>query len=96
MLLKTTLGVILLRTAWQYYDNTKIVEEQEVNVFEEGLNTEKTAASTLRKRRSLSIDSNILDVFDYRTRSEKSSKKPKSKKPLSDIERFTLCSNRII
>lgn len=79
MLVKISLGVILLRTAWRYYDSGKKKQEKETS------KENFYADDTLQKRRSLS------NIFDAKPQSEKS-----KSRSLSDIERFTLCSNRII
>lgn len=73
MAVKITVGVILLRTAWRYYDNNSRAKKHE---------EENTDPPILRKRPR---DSSLFDESET-TKS----------KPLSDIERFTLCSNRII
>lgn len=72
--LKITLGVVLLRTAWKYYDSMKKED---------------------KKKDEHVITSPELDILTYQGRIEKPWTRMKSKS-LTDIERFTLCSNRII
>ena len=88
--MKIVVGVVLLRTAWWYYDNTKIEKES----YDEDYQTSERGVAPNLCRRSVSTDSNVYPMED-RSSSDKLRKTRKSK-PLSDIERFTLCSNRII
>lgn len=90
ILVKTMLGVILLRTAWKYHDRMKDEEKHE------GETSKHTSGFTmnyshLRKRQGTTSDSDVDTKLDQ----DKDERSLKSKS-LSDIERFTLCSNRII
>lgn len=88
--MKTVLGVILLRTAWRYHDSMKDHEkdDQEESKHGHGLDVDAEHPHLLRKQ-SLTTDIRKRPTKD-------SDKGPFKSKSLSDIERFTLCSNRIV
>lgn len=81
--MKIFLGVILLRTAWQYRGN--FADDEVISNKQESFETDGGQPS-LHKRRN-------VKTTDVKVTSDSSKQKFKS---LSDIERFTLCSNRIV
>lgn len=87
MLLKTVIGYVLLRTAWRYHDRASKDKKNEEDTPSASFSASRNVSDpTLHKRHGTSINE---------TESDGAGRKRKSKS-LSDIERFTLCSNRII
>lgn len=85
MLLKTVIGYVLLRTAWRYHNRASKDKKHEEDTPDASFSASRNVRDpTLHKRHSTSINE-----------TDGAGRKRKSKS-LSDIERFTLCSNRII
>lgn len=88
LFVKTVLGVLLLRTAWRYHDQMKESEKEEHE------STAKLPVSlgthALHKKHA---DSSI---GSHSSRDSESLHRKSKSRSLSEIERFTLCSNRII
>ena len=83
MLFKTVLGVVLLRTAWQYHDDVSDAKKNEPDDNKD----------SLHEGSEPDVHSVFQPTGHVARRPHHRSMKSKS---LSDIERFTLCSNRII
>ena len=97
IMVKIFLGVMLLRTAWRYHDNMEKKKQELDSLDDQSVFTKTDSSSHLRKRRS-STESKSSDLLlgaklDLEDRTSSSKLKSRS---LSDIERFTLCSNRIV
>lgn len=99
MSLKVVLGIILLKLAKKYH-KMDVENEDEVNISAEAVSKSLDdftgAGFCQRRRQSLTADSHIvaaLKIDSCPSGITKSKAKPKS---LSDVERFTLCSNRIV
>ncbi len=87
LFIKTVLGVILLRTAWRYHDKMK-KEEQETSA--------STRLAGHPKRHSFTNSNVFDDVVESSSSTSRSENRKLKSKSLSDIERFTMCSSRII
>ena len=85
LFVKTVLGVILLKTAWNYHDRMQASKQETSIESTSGLSVH----ADLHKRHDLTTESYSSGDNEHIQR------KPKSRS-LSDIERFTLCSNRIV
>ena len=101
MSLKIVLGIILLKLARSYHPkNTEKAEEDQpdssVVTFSKSLVDVSDGRYPLRQRKSLSCDSNIAAVMKIDHSVSAPQKSITKSKSLSDIERFTLCSNRIV
>lgn len=86
LFVKTVLGVLLLRTAWKYHDQMKESEKEE-HESTAGLAVGLDAHSLHKKHTDSSVGSHSSRDSENLHRKSRS---------LSEIERFTLCSNRII
>ena len=95
MAVKMVLGITLLKLAQHYHTETLLAEKSPSDEANLKSVQKVDGAEPLQRRSSVDSDVTIgskIDLLD----NPKAMLKEKAKTSLSDVERFTLCSNRIV